>query len=420
MMRKRNIIAITILLILGVGALAADTMPDANNLTKLEDYLKFAALGNAELKAKFEEWNAAVQQIPQVKSLPDPKVTYEVDTEVGTDMYALSIMQEFPWFGTLQVRGDSAAATANAAYKRYEAAKLKLSYEVKKEFYEYVYLASAVQIARENLELVKHFQEVALTKYQTSAASSPDVIRAQTELANLEYVLKSLEELQKPIVAGLNAILNRPITEELPWPEKPQANSISLDRNRIIEAIRGNNPELASLNFELEAAKNNVAAAKKRFYPDLGIGLQKQKGMTSMNGDDDRVMLMFSISLPLWRQNYRAAQLQTKADQSRVQQEKVNTENNIMAQAMQALYDFEDSARKIHLYGDVLIPKVQELVMNSETAYKAGTVDFFSLIDSQRMLLEYRLMYERALADNAQKLAELEMLAGIQMSTANK
>ena len=42
-------------------------------------------------------------------------------------------------------------------------------------------------------------------------------------------------------------------------------------------------------------------------------------------------------------------------------------------------------------------------------------VDFLSLIDAQRMLLNYRLTYERAVTERQQKLAELEMIVGIEL-----
>ena len=45
-------------------------------------------------------------------------------------------------------------------------------------------------------------------------------------------------------------------------------------------------------------------------------------------------------------------------------------------------------------------------------AYRAGKADFLSLLDSERALLHFRLMYERAVADYAQRLAELEMQVG--------
>ena len=38
----------------------------------LYDYLRYAALNNAGLKAAFEQWRMAVDQVPQAQSLPDP------------------------------------------------------------------------------------------------------------------------------------------------------------------------------------------------------------------------------------------------------------------------------------------------------------------------------------------------------------
>jgi hypothetical protein len=39
------------------------------------------------------------------------------------------------------------------------------------------------------------------------------------------------------------------------------------------------------------------------------------------------------------------------------------------------------------------------------------------LVDAQRMLLDYHLSLQRAIADNQQKLAELEMLAGTELDS---
>jgi len=67
----------------------------------------------------------------------------------------------------------------------------------------------------------------------------------------------------------------------------------------------------------------------------------------------------------------------------------------------------------------VIVPKAEEMLVASESAYQAGTIDFLSLIDAQRMLLQYQLHYERVMAENAQKLAKIEMLAGTQLPTVN-
>ncbi len=423
---KKSGLFVIVAILNAVGLSWAATEPsDANSLIRLEDYLRYAALNNAALKASFEQWKAAIEEVPQAKSLPDPKFTYsyfirEVETRVGPQRQKLGIMQVFPWFGKIEARTDAAAAKAKAARKRYEAEKLKLFWQVKNAFYEYVYLARAVEIARDNLELIRHFEGVARTKYMAMLAVHPDVIRAQVELAKIEDVLKSLEEFREPIVAGLNAVLNRRSFELLPWPKKEEFEPVEVEREKVVVLLRQMNPELAAIDYDVEAARHRVELAKKRFWPDIGVGVDwietdSAVGPGVSDSGRDPLVLMFSMNLPIWRENYKAGERQARSDVRRTEQQRVETENTIVARAEQVLYDFDDSNRKIRLYGDILVPKTEELLQASETAYQAGTVDFLSLIDAQRTLLEYQLRYERAVTDNEQKLAELEMLAGAEL-----
>ena len=428
-MNRQFLSVLVILLVLSLSVRASQQPSDTNDLHKLADYLRYASLNNAELKAKFEQWKAALEQIPQAKALDDPKFTYgyfieEVETRIGPQQQKLGIMQVFPWFGKIQARTDVAAAKAQAARQRYETTKLALFRQVKVAFYEFAYLATAIDIAQHNLELLQHFEEVARTKYLTASAIHPDIIRAQVELAKLEDILKSLQQLREPTVAKLNSVLNRPIDAELVWPEKSRPENVPLDRKNIIHALKRANPELAELSWEIQAAKASVKLAKKKFYPDIGIGLDwiQTDGAVSpglKGSGDDPVILMFSLNIPLWQDKYKAAERQAKANVRKIQGQRTDTENKILSRAFELLYDIEDSQRKTHLYGDVLISKAQELVQASETAYKAGTIDFLSLIDAQRMLLKYELDYERALTNNQQKMAELQMLIGAELSSLN-
>ncbi|MCP4258394.1 MAG: TolC family protein [Planctomycetes bacterium] len=429
-MNRQFLLSLVITLMLTLSATASQQPSDTNDLHKLADYLRYASLNNAELKSKFEQWKAALEQIPQAKALDDPKFTYsyfieEVETRVGPQQQKLGIMQVFPWFGKIQARTDMAAAKAQAAKQRYETAKLKLFRQVKVAFYEFSYLATAIDIAKHNLELLQHFEEVARTKYRTATAIHPDIIRVQVELAQIEDILKSLEQLREPTVAKLNSVLNRPINAELTWPEKDQQQEeIQLDRKLIVQALKRANPELAELSWEIQAAKSSVELAKKKFYPDIGVGLDwiQTDGAVSpgvRGSGDDPVILMFSMNIPLWQDKYKAGERQAKANVRKIQEQRKDTENKILSRVFEVLYDIEDSQRKTYLYGDVLVSKAQELVQASETAYKAGTIGFLSLIDAQRMLLKYELDYERAVTNNQQKLAELQMLIGTELPSVN-
>lgn len=416
---------IVLAVVLNLCVSASAQSPDANDPITLREYLTTAALNNPGLKAAFEQWKMSLEQVPQVAALPDPQFTYgyvieEVEGISGPRPQKLQLMQMFPWFGTIEARTDVAASAAKVANKRYEAAKLQLFFEVKESFFEYAYLARAIVIANENLELAKHFEEVARTKYATSTAMHPDIILAQIELAKMENELKTLEELRNPISARLAAILNRKDASVLPWPQKGDLRLVTLDHRKLTEVLRSNNPELQAINFDLEGATSRIELAKKRFYPDVSIGAEwlTNSGMMDPGLKDsqrDEVMLMFGLNLPVWRRSYKAGELEARADRNKMLHDKKEMENTLVARTAQAVYDFENSGRTLRLYRDVLVPKAQELLVASETAYKAGTIDFLSLINAQQKLLDFQLQYERAAADNQQKLAELEMLVGSEL-----
>ena len=390
---------------------------DSNAPVSLTDYLNLAAANNAELKAEFEKWKAAIEQVPQAKSLPDPQLMYGYATEPTPQRSMFEVMQMFPWFGTIEARTDAASAMAKSAGRQYEAKKLAVFYEVKQAFYEYNFLARATEITNENLQLMRHFEEVARTKYAVSTTGQSDVIRAQVELATMQNDLASWEKSRPAITARLNSLLNRYAESELPWPKSPSYKEMPIDYKQAEGLITRNNPELQSAAFDIEAAKNNEKLAKKKFYPEFGVGVAIDAGMG--NNMESRTMPKIQLTLPIWRDNYKAAERQAHSQLIQAMQQKLQTENNLASRAQQVLYELQDSDRKIRLYRDTIIPKVKEMIATSETAYQAGSLDFLSLIDSQRTLIRYQLEYERAVADNGQKLAELEMLVGTQISNVD-
>ena len=73
----------------------------------LEQYLLRAARENPAIKASYSEFQAALEEVPQVRSLPDPQLTMTafgsmVETRLGPQEARFSLMQMFPWFGTLE------------------------------------------------------------------------------------------------------------------------------------------------------------------------------------------------------------------------------------------------------------------------------------------------------------------------------
>jgi len=419
MIKSTAVVAVILMAGIAAGSSSAAVVPpmDVNAPRTLPQYLQEAALHNAGLKAAFEEWKAALEQIPQAKALPDPTFTYGYFIERIEARQQAGIMQMFPWFGKIEARTDAAAAAAKAARKRYDAVKLELFSQVKDAFYEYAYLANATRIARDNVELMQHFEEVARAKYITATATHPDIIRAQIEVARLLDELVTLERLRDPTIARVNAVLNRPMDAPLPWPEADPTRPVEVDRARLTALLRERNPQLQAAGFDVERLRQEVSLAKRNFYPDIGLGVEWMEMAENMPDNDD-VMVELQLNLPIWRRSYKAAEQQARAMARRARYERKQLGNDLVAQAERMLYEFEDNGRKLRLYGEVLVPRSEQLVGASETAYTAGTIDFLSLIDAQQTLLQYQLQRERAYANRQQRLAELETLVGADLSKA--
>ncbi|MHC4592845.1 MAG: TolC family protein [Planctomycetota bacterium] len=388
----------------------------------LDDYLRYAAEHNPGLKAAFERWQAALERIPQATSLPDPRFTYRyfiehVETRVGPQEQSVGLAQMFPWFGKLSLRGSMAAEAAEAAGRRLEAERLKLCYRVKHAYYEYHYLARAVAVVERTRDLVERLEEVVRTRYKAGAAEHSEVIRAQVELGKLEDRLLTLRELRGPIVARLNAALNRLPGAPLPWPRELREEEISASDEEILIWYRDANPQLQALRHEIAREEHAILLAAKDYYPDVTVGLDYiDTGGARMPGVSDSgkdpVIAMVSVNVPLWRAKYRAGEREAQARHRAAVGARAERENELGSHIKMVLYGFRDAERKIDLYRDTLVPKARQSLRATETAFRAGKAGFSDLVDAERILLEFELSHERARADCAQRLAELDMLTG--------
>lgn len=395
--------------------------PQLSAQSGLEDYLRYAALNNPGLEAAFNRWKMALERIPQVRALPDPRFNYgyfveQVETRVGPQRQKFGIAQTFPWFGKLRLRGNKAGEAAVSAQKSYEMAKLKLFRDVKDAYYELAYLQRAIRLTEENIELVRHLESVAQAKFRAGSDVTA-VVKAQVELGKLGDKVSSLRELRDPINARLNAALNRDLQLPLPWPKSMPRGSVTLDDAVVAQALIRMNPELAGLDAKIRESEHSIKLARKAFYPDLTLGVDyvetEDARFAGVSGSGkDPVMIMGSFNLPLWWGKNQAGLREAKASLGAATKERENRENLLVADLQMALYRFHDAERKISLFGDTLSPLARNSLDVAEQAYQAGRADFLQLIDAQRLLLDIQLSYQRAIADREQQLAQIEMISG--------
>ena len=394
-------------------------------LRMLSGYLSEAALQNPELESAFYRWKAALEKIPQVNVPPDPRFTFayyieSVETRVGPQKARLALTQTFPWFGILDLKEDIALQEANAAKAQYDALKLKIFYDVKNAFYEYAFLAQAIEITREDVELVRYLESVARARYRAGATPYADVIRTQVQLGRLEDRLKTLQDLRKPTMARLAALLNQPTDSEFPWPPSVPVMLVGTSEEDLVQELLKNNPQLKRYEYLGAREKSGIQLAQKEYFPEFTFGLETiitdpALVPTTPDSGKDAVIASVTLNIPFWWEKRHAAVREGQAKEHSAERGGIATKQGLLSDVQLALYKYRDAQRKIDLYQNTLIPKAEESLAVTLEAFQAGTRSSIDLIDAEKTLLEFELSYIRALADQAQRLAELEMLVGAEI-----
>ncbi len=392
---------------------APEAPPRFDEKATLDDYLQYAFAHNSGLRASFDRWKAALERIPQARSLDDPTLSFEYFIEQMDTRYQVSLTQMFPAFGKLGLREDAAAAEAETAMHTFEAERLMIFDRVVKAFYEYDYLRRVIAVTDENSRLLDDLEAVVMIRYKAGLAPFADLIKTQVEKDRLANELDTLRDERAARSAVLAATLNLPVYDLLPWPDASPSGPAIVD----VEVLDG---MLADLNPELKAAESMIAAeryreklARKSFLPDvmLGASWMVMPGMEG-RGDESDVGLMAGITVPIWWGKYRAEIREAEAMIRAASNERDDMRNKLKAELSMAIFKFRDAERRIGLFATSLVPKAAQALEVARQEFSTGKADFMTLIDAQRTHLEFRLMLERATADREIALGEIGCCIG--------
>ncbi len=406
---------------------AESTLVNVNSNSSLKDYLTLAAVNNPGLKSVFYKWKSDLEKTGYVGALPDPMIVYgyfieNAETRVGPQNQKFSLRQNIPWFGTLGDKKDVAFEMSNVSFKKFQAALLKLSYQVKSAYYDLYFLGKEIEITKENIELLLFWESVARTTYKVGLSQHPDVIKAQVELGKLEDRMLTLEDKVRPLKARLYAVMNISDTTDLQIPELIKfQEETAVDKN-YIEQVLNNNPNLNAVKHLIAKEEHALQLANKSSLPNFTLGIDYIETGEALNplldeSGKDPWIASVGINVPLWFGKNNSKKSEAKAKKRSAEYLLKDKENQLRAMTERIIFQHDDALRKVQLYRDGLLPKAEQSLNASYTSYQAGKADFLNVLDAQRQLLNFQLMLDRSKTNLAKRKAEIDMLTGIELKT---
>ncbi len=145
----------------------------------LFNYLEIAAKNNPTVIQRYYEYEAALQKVPQVGSLPDPNLSIGVflspmELVAGNQVADLRLMQMFPWFGVIKYSKDEMSLMAKAKFESFRDAKLQVFYDVQRTWYELHKIKQNIRISEKNIEILETIERLAIVRFKAASTGNVD------------------------------------------------------------------------------------------------------------------------------------------------------------------------------------------------------------------------------------------------------
>lgn len=385
----------------------------------INDYFIIAAENNPELKAKYKEFEASMQRIPQVSSLPDPNLSMgyfisPVETRLGPQNLRFSLSQMFPWFGTLKAQKNAATLMAESKYQAFLNTKNQLFSQVAAVYYPLYELVKLQNIEQENIKILESYKKIANAKFENGKGNLVDVLRVDIMMKDAQTNLEILNKKEPALTSWLNSILNQKYDEKIVVAQEMEVIELPLEYRKDSIAT---NPLLQELELKKQASEVAVEVARKQGFPKLGLGLDYVlvgKGMNNFpDSGKDIIMPMVTFSLPIFRKKYNAATNEAKLMQESYSFQKEAYENKLNGTYYKLIFELEKERDLLKLYeGQVLtLSKSLNLLL---AYYSNANKDFEEVLRMQQELLKYKKMQLSSISTFYIKLAELDYLTAKQ------
>jgi len=380
----------------------------------LADLISYAFKTNPSVKAARESWKGVMERYRVETGLPDPEIGFTAYPKPLMATYEVMISQMIPFPGKLSQAGEVVKAEIEMARLEYEKTLRDLVVGIRESYHELFYIKNAQRVVGLHQDLLEHLRKVGETAYAQERATFFDVVKAQSQLAQLQYDALLLAELAQTEKAQLNALLNRAPGAEIKIEDGETLLPLLYNLEEIYELARNYQEEIRLAEAQINKARAKVGLAKYEYLPMFRLGFSYARGNPDMVPEEfrDAVGVQFGLSLPIWLNKNWGRVEEARAEERKAQALKMSQLNETRAMIRNVYFRLKNSERLISLYQNQLLPQATQAMEIAETWFREKQGSFTDFIETQSVFYNFQLALARAKADYGRYLAQLERLVG--------
>jgi len=403
-----------------------DGVPTVIGTTQSVDYFISIALSrHPSILAARQQVAAAVNVIPQVRSLPDPVFNNSISpirsqalqTAGGRVADQMSLTQGVPWPEKLLTKATIASREVQVARAEVDRIERQITEGVRLAYYEVWYATQAILIVEATRDLVDQLTKVAEARWR-SGGTQQDLLRAQLESDRLDDQIITLTKEKEVAQADIAALLQQPVSlipeasEELGLTDVPQ----QLDQ--LIALAEQCSPELRGLAWEIQRDRDKQRLAYLQNFPDLQVGVNlaiisdDRDVLSGVANGRDAIGFVIGTTLPIWREKINAGIREAAHRTSSTIQRQDAERDSIYGKLRRLLSQADSLVEQTDLYEQRIIPRTEDTLRLSIADYRGERTDFFALIETYRELLLFETQLARFNASLAGTIAQIDRVVG--------
>ena len=349
---------------------------------------------------------------PQTLDIPAQSFTF-----MDENIFHGGIVVKQPIFtGGKLIAGYKAAKYAREArITEKESIEEEIVFQVTRAYWTAQVAEAFQKVAAEGVHLLKtHEHDVAIL-VREGASPAIDLLRTRTDLANTQ---KQLNAADNALDLGLSALKNLLVIDL----EEPLSLSDRLERpprpvgdlSTFTLLAMSNRPEIASLQFQLAAARQAVRAGKGEYLPTIGLEGRYEyiEGDVRDLEGGDHWTLGVGAQMPLWNWKSTGANVRkakSQLEQVNIQLQKI--ESQVRLEVRQAFLNLGKAEKNIEA-AEASLEAAREAYRLATVSYQAGEGTNTEVLDARTALTRAEANHVQALFEYNVALAALERAVG--------
>lgn len=290
-------------------------------------------------------------------------------------------------------RAGVTAAQANFANSQfaYEALRLVIMSDVSNAYFNVLTAKVRLAVADKNLTAAKEVQRIIQAQFNAGGTSALVLAQQNSAVASAEASRESIFNLQKNAENALAVLLGQaPQTLQIKGQNFSGLTVPFVAAGQPSELLQ-KRPDIRAAEMTLVTANADIGIARAAYYPSLTLGA----GANITGGDTAQRAL--SLASNLTAPIFQGGRLEGGVEQATARQkELVENYRKTVLTSFQEVEDAlagEQAARNREQALNIAQSEAQKSYNLSKSLYEAGSIDFQTLLDSQRVLLQAQDSY---------------------------